>query len=539
MKLLLGTQARSRHFRLAATPTEQATVVRNCINVKGPSLQLGDLTSARVQPFAPHTMDDRPPKKARLDDAGEALLPGWTEHTAPSGHKYYYHKATKKSTYKRPSEDAVVPPPAPQVAKQGASAVHPSRAHLHDAAYQPPVSIGFPAYQQPAQPYPTQTPLFPQSSLSSAHGIAAFDGPQRAPNAHPSYVRPNPRRQPDDRPKRKEVIPDCGAWILVYTRLGRRFVHNTETKESFWKFPEAVMKAVLAFDQVKLKEKYDKTTGKDRAAGESLDVDREPEQPGFEVDDATLEKHRAAQSDSLKKELEEDAALLDEEEGRVWIPPAQDNAPAYDSSEYEEVEVTDSEGGGSDDGHHEDGPVEFDEDDIAYQLAAMGEQYGLDEDEYGDGEDGYTQDGEDGDAPLTDEERYQIFAEMLSDHGISPFTPWESLVNDTNPHTILHDDRFTIIPTSRGRKDAHSQWSKETIALQQSQKAQQKDTEEDPKTKFLQFLVEAATPKLYWVEFRRKFRKDPRLKVTSKFTEKAQEKTYREFIAKIKAGKEG
>ena len=26
----------------------------------------------------------------------------WTEHTAPTGHKYYYNKNTKKSTYKRP-----------------------------------------------------------------------------------------------------------------------------------------------------------------------------------------------------------------------------------------------------------------------------------------------------------------------------------------------------------------------------------------------------------------------------------------------------
>lgn len=64
-----------------------------------------------------------------------------------------------------------------------------------------------------------------------------------------------------------------------------------------------------------------------------------------------------------------------------------------DGEELEEVEVTDDE---DDDEHRskrpktEDGddqqPVEFNEDDIAYQLAAMGEDYGLDPGEYGDGE---------------------------------------------------------------------------------------------------------------------------------------------------------
>jgi hypothetical protein len=38
-----------------------------------------------------------------------ALPPGWTEHTAPTGHKYYYNASLKKSTYQRPTE-----PPTPQ-----------------------------------------------------------------------------------------------------------------------------------------------------------------------------------------------------------------------------------------------------------------------------------------------------------------------------------------------------------------------------------------------------------------------------------------
>ena len=46
-------------------------------------------------------------------------------------------------------------------------------------------------------------------------------------------------------------------------------------------------------------------------------------------------------------------------------------------------------------------PVEFDEDDIAYQLAAMGEDYGLDPGEYDDGGNGDLEEGAEG-LPLTD-----------------------------------------------------------------------------------------------------------------------------------------
>jgi len=41
------------------------------------------------------------------------LPPGWTEHTAPTGHKYYYNAALKKSTYKRPTLESAPEPPEP------------------------------------------------------------------------------------------------------------------------------------------------------------------------------------------------------------------------------------------------------------------------------------------------------------------------------------------------------------------------------------------------------------------------------------------
>jgi len=44
------------------------------------------------------------------------LPPGWTEHTAPTGHKYYWNATLKKSTYKRPTLESTPPVPTPPAA---------------------------------------------------------------------------------------------------------------------------------------------------------------------------------------------------------------------------------------------------------------------------------------------------------------------------------------------------------------------------------------------------------------------------------------
>ena len=46
-----------------------------------------------------------------MSDGLTPLPSGWTQHTAPTGHKYYYNASLKKSTYQRPTEQH--PPPLP------------------------------------------------------------------------------------------------------------------------------------------------------------------------------------------------------------------------------------------------------------------------------------------------------------------------------------------------------------------------------------------------------------------------------------------
>lgn len=212
----------------------------------------------------------------------------------------------------------------------------------------------------------------------------------------------------------------------------------------------------------------------------------------------------------------------------VSVPQAIGNDLGSDE-EYEEVEVTDDEGGKDpaeretlgDEGEPQ--PIEFGEDDIAEQLAAMGQDYGLDPGEYGNDSNEELEDGAEGLA-LTEAEAKALFKDMLGDHHVSPYTTWEATLEAGQ---IIEDDRYTVLPNMRARKDVWAEWSRDMV--QQLREAREKEEKKDPRISYLAFLQARATPKLYWPEFRRKFQKEPELR-NSKLSDKDREKWYREYI---------
>lgn len=291
------------------------------------------------------------------------------------------------------------------------------------------------------------------------------------------------------------------------TRLGRRFVHNPETNESFWKFPQDVMKGVIEFDR----------------------LERE-------------KRERRERSETSEVEDEEEAAAAEElaaaEQGpRPLAPPVAQGEEGGDSSdEYEEVEVTDEEDKGDEDnpskrqrtdGQPQDQPVEFNEDDIAYQLAQMGQDYGLDPGEYGQGEDEDLEEGAEG-LPLTESDSKALFRDMLDDYQINPYTIWEKVIEEGR---IIEDDRYTVLPNMKSRKETWDEWSRDRI--QTLKEKREKQEKEDPRIPYLAFLQTNATPKLYWPEFKRKYRKEPEMKST-KLQDKDREKYYRDYINRLK-----
>ena len=206
-----------------------------------------------------------------------------------------------------------------------------------------------------------------------------------------------------------------------------------------------------------------------------------------------------------------------------------DEATLGSDEEYEEVEVTDDEanGGESEENnanqHSQDPPVEFDEDDIAYQLQAMGQNYGLDPGEYGGREDEDLDEGAEG-LPLTEQDTKALFEDMLNDYQINPYTTWDALIEAGH---IVEDDRYTVLPNMRLRKDVWAEWSRTKI--QQMKEQREKEAKKDPKIPYFAFLQSRATPKLYWPEFRRKYQKEPEMRNT-KLMDKDREKWYREHI---------
>ncbi|KAF7587773.1 transcription elongation regulator [Aspergillus hancockii] len=285
------------------------------------------------------------------------------------------------------------------------------------------------------------------------------------------------------------------------------------------------------------------------AGVEDRKTDRNQNTPFPAVHHGCSLKLRVVEYDRLEREerdediVEEQPVLTEETEpsGRQEDPLQKEVTPdagaGEESDEYEEVEVTDSEG--EDEGDHpskrprmeggdtQEQPLEFTEEDIEYQLAAMGEEYGLDPGEYGEpGEDGW-EEGAEG-LPLTKEDAIALFSDLLDDYRINPFTPWESIIEEGQ---IIEDSRYTVLPNMKARREAWSIWSRDRIQKVKEQK--QKQEKKDPRIKYLAFLEAHATPKLYWPEFKRKYRKESEMK-DSQLSDKDREKLYRDLISRLK-----
>jgi len=207
----------------------------------------------------------------------------------------------------------------------------------------------------------------------------------------------------------------------------------------------------------------------------------------------------------------------------------------YDE-EYEEVEVTDSEG--EEEGQPskrtrtesagaEDQPLEFTEEDMEYQLAAMNEEYGLDPGEYGEAGEEEWEEGAEG-LPLTEADAEALFRDLLDDFQVNPFTTWENVIEEGR---IIDDTRYTAPSNMKARREIFANWTRDRIQHVRDQKAKQEKT--DPRIKYMAFLQEHATPKLYWPEFKRKYRKEPEMK-DSQLADKDREKFYRDHISRLK-----
>jgi FF domain len=128
------------------------------------------------------------------------------------------------------------------------------------------------------------------------------------------------------------------------------------------------------------------------------------------------------------------------------------------SSESEEDEYSDYDS--QPDVDPEDMPVEFTEDDIAYQLEQMQTEYG-DMLEFQEEEE-----------ELDDLAKRQIFISLLEDKEINPFNPWESEMPK-----MVGDPRYSMIRNTKQRMEYFAEWARARIALIKEEK--EREVKED------------------------------------------------------------
>lgn len=409
---------------------------------------------------------------------GAPPLPeGWTEHRAPDGRVYYYHASSKKSTYVRPLSGTVPVPPA------------------HQPFGVPPYSA-FAAAQDSTQP----------SSLASHRQSSAHWKPNDCQQPEQQRKRPPPA----DRPKKSTAIPNCAPWLLVSTRLGRRFVHNPETGDSLWKFPEQVMRAVIDLDA-------------QRRTGSA---------PG--LSDSVRDKGVSSTESAVTKAISQDGIRDDQQPppgpDRQSPPHVADAEEAIEEVEIiEEDEEEEQRPADRPDGAaaepEELGDLEFGLDDLedldAIQADAMSRNESAAEDPNADSP-------HSAGAATSEVEAQNSFFELLDDHGVSPFATWDAIVDAGQ---MVGDFRYALLPNMKARKDAFTAWSSDRIRRSNEQKKEQ--ASQNPRIPFLAFLQTNASSKLFWPEFKRKFKAAPEIRDTA-IPETEREKLYREHVKRVK-----
>ena len=294
--------------------------------------------------------------------------------------------------------------------------------------------------------------------------------------------------------------------MLVTTKKGRTFVHNLETKESLWTAPPELQEIINVMPPVdREQEKRERVERRRRRAERRAEEERMK----------AVEKRAQAVAAGIVEPVAKKARVEDSGEqvtpaapGTVKTPQPTQPVAAPDE-EMEEEEEYESE----EEDEKPSGPQEFTEEDIAWQLEQMAEQYGLVDEDFEEGDE------------LAPEESIAIFREMLDEYAISPYSTW----NDALPK-FVDDQRYTVINTTKARKDVFMAWCKDRSHQLRLEKEKAKKV--DPRIPFWAFLKEHSSAKLFWAEFKRKWRKEPLMKDT-KLSDKEREKMYRDFVARM------
>ncbi|KAI8051735.1 hypothetical protein BDF21DRAFT_498271 [Thamnidium elegans] len=293
-----------------------------------------------------------------------------------------------------------------------------------------------------------------------------------------------PALPPKKKKQIKKKVPGTN-WLFVLTHDGYEFYYDRDSKTSVWEQPEELKEAMQELKKLEEEEKLKK--------------EEEEKQKALEEEEEA-KKALEEEEENKKRVLEEEKEQARQEVKRIKLDQAVDNA--------EDVEAT-----------------EMTEEDIMWQLQQMAEEeVGMDREEEEEEVQEEAQKEEEikqveKKPELSEQECIEKFYQLLKENNISPFA-----VYSVELPKLMLDPRFSLVPHNK-QKNLFNKYCHE---LGEQIKKEKSQNTKKPENEFKELLESKVTTKMYWDDFRRKFKNDPRFKALSVTREK--EALFKEHI---------
>ncbi|KAG2219365.1 hypothetical protein INT45_006073 [Circinella minor] len=329
----------------------------------------------------------------------------------------------------------------------------------------------------------------------------------------PPFPPPMPimKEQQQEKPKSKKKIkkPIPGTdWLVVQTPDGLEFYFHKPTKKSVWEIPEELKEPIEKMKQEALEKEQ-----------------KEKEQ--------RLEEQRKEQ-ERLKEELEKEKLEREQQQQNLKRKAEEEQV---DEDNLKRVKHDDDK---EEEGEGEPEATEMTEEDLLFQLEGMDptelEAMGLlpppqEEQEQVPEQPLIQQQQQQQQQPsesqMAEEERVELFTQMLSEKEISPFSTWERELPK-----LINDERYNLIQPLSKRKNLFDNFCR---ILVQEHKAK-KPISKPPEEEYMKLLKQEVNSKMYWEDFRRKVKNDSRFKAIR--DNKTREILFKDYIKKLRKEKD-
>ncbi|KAI9278787.1 hypothetical protein BDA99DRAFT_493151 [Phascolomyces articulosus] len=342
----------------------------------------------------------------------------------------------------------------------------------------------------------------------------------------PPFPPPVPITKEPEKPKKKTKKPIPGTdWFLVQTPDGLEFYFHKPTKKSVWEIPEELKEPIEKMKQEALEQQQKELEQRQE------EQRKEQQRLKDELEKEKLEREQQQQLQAKRKAEEE-------QEQEDVKRPKHDNDEEKVGEKQDEKEKDESQ---------KDQPpetTEMTEEDLLYQLEGMDpaelEAMGMiPSDEEASQEQLPPPPSQQQLPPpshmplppsepsMTEEERVELFTQMLSEKEISPFSTWERELPK-----LINDERYALVQPLSKRKNLFNNFCR---ILVQEHKAKKPISKKSPEDDYMSLLKQEATVKMYWDDFRRKVKNDARFKAIRE--NKTREILFKDYIKKLR--KEG